>query len=88
MRPYMAAKFAADAHLRLSSLPYVIVKPGRLSDDAATERFAASVDEAGDNQISRGNVACALLYVAAHAALENTEFTLLDGKRSAAEVMA
>lgn len=88
LRPYMAAKFAADAHLRLSPLPHVILKPGRLSDDVATERFAASVDEAGDNRISRDNVACALLYAVQHAALANTEFTLLDGTRSAAEVMA
>lgn len=88
LRPYMAAKFAADAHLRLSPLSHVILKPGRLSDDAATERFAASVDEAGDNRISRDNVACALLYAVQHAALANTEFTLLDGTRSVADVMA
>lgn len=88
LRPYMAAKFAADAHLRLSGLPFVILKPGRLSDDAATEKFAASIDEAGDNRISRDNVAAALLYAVQHTALANAEFTLLDGERSAAEVMA
>lgn len=36
MRPYMAAKFAADAHLRHSDVSYVILKPGRLTDDAPT----------------------------------------------------
>ncbi|BBI63213.1 hypothetical protein HSBAA_45190 [Vreelandella sulfidaeris] len=63
MRPYMAAKFAADAHLRNSGVPYVILKPGRLTDEAASQQFASSIDEAGDNQISRANVAHALLHV-------------------------
>lgn len=88
LRPYMAAKFAADAHLRQSALPYVILKPGRLTDEPASERFAADVDEAGDNRISRDNVALSLLYAVQQAGLANAEFTLLDGERDLADVMA
>ncbi|GGC89177.1 SDR family oxidoreductase [Vreelandella lutescens] len=81
MRPYMAAKFAADAHLRHSDVSYVILKPGRLTDDEPTHKFANSLEEAGDNQISRANVAYALLRVVQTPGLINQEITLLDGKR-------
>ncbi|MDR5876121.1 SDR family oxidoreductase [Halomonas sp. CUBES01] len=86
LRPYMAAKFAADAHLRNSGVPYVILKPGRLTDDAASQHFASSIDEAGDNQISRANVAHALHY-ALQSSVINKEFALLDGKRSIDEII-
>ena len=72
---------AADAHLRHSDVSHVIVKPGRLTDEAPTLKFASSVDEAGDNQISRANVAYALLRVVQTPDLINQEVTLLDGKR-------
>ncbi|SER89893.1 Uncharacterized conserved protein YbjT, contains NAD(P)-binding and DUF2867 domains [Vreelandella subterranea] len=86
LRPYMAAKFAADAHLRNSDVPYVILKPGRLTDDAASQQFASSIDEAGDNQISRANVAHAL-HFALQSSVSNQEFALLDGERSIEEVI-
>ncbi|WP_235039917.1 SDR family oxidoreductase [Vreelandella profundi] len=87
MRPYMVAKFAADAHLRNSGLPYVILKPGRLTDEAASQQFASSLEEAGDNQISRANVVQALLHVVQTASLINQEYVLLDGKRSIEEII-
>lgn len=87
MRPYMAAKFAADAHLRNSGVPYVILKPGRLTDEAASQQFASSFDEAGDNQISRANVAHALLHTVQTSSLKNQEYLLLDGKRSIGEII-
>ncbi|WP_346795460.1 SDR family oxidoreductase [Halomonas sp. Bachu 37] len=87
MRPYMAAKFAADAHLRSSDIPYVILKPGRLTDEAASRRFASTVDEAGDNQISRANVAHALLHVVQNPGVINQEYLLLDGKRPIEEII-
>ncbi|MGO1762994.1 MAG: SDR family oxidoreductase [Halomonadaceae bacterium] len=87
MRPYMAAKFAADAHLRNSGVPYVILKPGRLTDEVASQQFASSLDEAGDNQISRANVAHALLRAVQTPDLVNQEYLLLDGKRSIDEII-
>ncbi|MCE7518167.1 SDR family oxidoreductase [Vreelandella titanicae] len=87
MRPYMAAKFAADAHLRNSGVPYVILKPGRLTDETASQQFASSLDEAGDNQISRANVAHALLHVVQTSGVTNQEYLLLDGKRSIGEII-
>ncbi|MGO1718485.1 MAG: SDR family oxidoreductase [Halomonas sp.] len=87
MRPYMAAKFAADAHLRNSGVPYVILKPGRLTDEAASQQFASSLDEAGDNQISRANVAHALLRAVQTPDLVNQEYLLLNGTRSIDEII-
>ncbi|RBI66906.1 SDR family NAD(P)-dependent oxidoreductase [Vreelandella sulfidaeris] len=87
MRPYMAAKFAADVHLRNSGVPYVILKPGRLTDEAASQQFASSIDEAGDNQISRANVAHALFHTVQTSSLANQEYLLLDGTRSIGEII-
>lgn len=87
MRPYMAAKFAADAHLRNSGLPYVILKPGRLTDEAASQQFASTVEESGDNQISRANVAHALLHMVQTPGVVNQEYLLLDGKRPISEIV-
>lgn len=87
MRPYMAAKYAADAHLRSRAIPYVILKPGRLTDEAASRQFASSLDEAGDSQISRANVAHALLHVVQSPGVINQEYLLLDGKRAIEEII-
>lgn len=87
LRPYLAAKFAADAHLRNSGMPYVILKPGRLTDETASQQFASSLDEAGDSQISRANVAYALLHAVQKPDLVNQEYLLLDGKRSIDEII-
>lgn len=87
LRPYMAAKFAADAYLRNSNISHVILKPGRLTDGTASRQFASSMDEAGDNQISRANVAHALLHVVQTSSIINQEYTLLDGKRSIEEIV-
>lgn len=87
LRPYMAAKFAADAHLRTSGVPYAILKPGRLTDEPASQQFADSLEEAGDNQISRANVAHALLHTVQNANITNQEFMLLDGKRPIGDII-
>ncbi|WP_136067194.1 SDR family oxidoreductase [Modicisalibacter radicis] len=82
LRPYMAAKHAADAHLRAARVPHVILKPGRLTDEPATRRVATSLDEAGDNRVSRANVAHALLHLARRRDLARREYVLLDGERT------
>lgn len=88
LRPYMAAKFAADAHLKMSTVPHVILKPGRLTNEPASQRFAGSLEEAGDdNQVSRANVAHALLYALQHPEITQREFVLLDGQRELVDVM-
>ncbi|TLF53022.1 SDR family oxidoreductase [Halomonas urmiana] len=88
LRPYMSAKFAADAHLRTSDVPHVILKPGRLTDEAASERVATSLEETGgENQVSRANVAHALLHLLKARELVDREFVLLDGEREVGEAL-
>ncbi|MDT8895851.1 SDR family oxidoreductase [Halomonas sp. I1] len=89
LRPYSAAKYAADAHLRHAGVPYLILKPGRLTDDAATRKVATSLEETGgDNTVSRANVACALLHLVQSRELVDREFDLLDGDREIAEALS
>ncbi|GAB2795087.1 SDR family oxidoreductase [Halomonas shantousis] len=80
MRPYMAAKFAADAHLRTAGVAHVILKPGRLTDEPASQRIATRLEDADDNRVSRANVAHALLHLAQTRTLRDREFGLLDGR--------
>ncbi|UYG07185.1 SDR family oxidoreductase [Halomonas sp. M4R1S46] len=89
LRPYMAAKFAADAYLRSAGVPHLILKPGRLTDAPATRRVATSLEESGgENTVSRANVAHALLHLVQARALVDREFHLLDGERAIAEALA
>ncbi|WP_275285930.1 SDR family oxidoreductase [Halomonas elongata] len=89
LRPYTAAKYAADAHLRHSGVPHLILKPGRLTDDAATRKVATSLEETGgDNTVSRANVAHALLHLVQSRELVDREFDLLDGDREIAEALS
>ncbi|WP_111413523.1 SDR family oxidoreductase [Billgrantia lactosivorans] len=89
LRPYMAAKHAADAHLRASAVPHLILKPGRLVDEPATQRVATSLAESdGVNSVSRANVAHALLHLAQARDLLDREYVLLDGERPIAEALS
>lgn len=88
LRPYMAAKFAADAHLRASAVPHLILKPGRLTNEVASGRIATSLEESGGSiEISRANVAHAMVHVSQHPELIDREFVLLDGSRPIAEAL-
>ncbi|RTQ99873.1 SDR family oxidoreductase [Halomonas nitroreducens] len=88
LRPYMAAKFAADAYLRCAGVPYLILKPGRLTDEPATGKVATSLEETGgENTVSRANVAHALLHLVHSRGLIDREFHLLDGTRSVSDAL-
>ena len=88
LRPYMAAKYAADAYLRLAKVPHVILKPGKLTDEPATQRVATSLEETGgSNEASRANVAHALLHLIRTRDLIDREFVLLDGERDIADAL-
>lgn len=84
LRPYMAAKFAADAYLRCARIPHVILKPGRLTDEPATRLVTTAASHAEKMEVSRGNVAHALVYLTQARTLKNREFDLLDGQSSIA----
>ncbi|MBZ5486272.1 SDR family oxidoreductase [Halomonas aquamarina] len=81
MRPYMAAKFAADRHLESAGIPYVILKPGPLTNEAPTHGFVDSMEDSSSQSITRADVAYALVHVAKTPDLKNRSVTLLNGDR-------
>jgi uncharacterized protein YbjT (DUF2867 family) len=75
---YLQAKGKADDDLRASGLDFTVVKPGRLTNDAATDRVALA-EEVERGEVTRDDVA-AVLYACLDA--ENTvhgAFDLLNG---------
>ncbi len=88
LRPYLAAKHAADSYLRHAGIEYVILKPGRLTDEPASGCIATDPESVGHLTISRGNVARSLLAVARNRALRNREYPLLDGEQPIDTVFA
>jgi len=87
LRPYMAAKFAADAYLRCSGLPFVIVQPGRLTDAPASRCVATTQAEADGIEVSRANVAHVLLHLLQRRDLTDQELVVLDGKQPISEAI-
>lgn len=79
LRPYAAAKFAADHYLMTSGLSYLVLLPGRLVDESASGRIRTFRDEALPITISRENVAECLLAALRHPNLRNQQIVLLDG---------
>jgi uncharacterized protein YbjT (DUF2867 family) len=79
LRPYAAAKFAADHYLVTSGLPYLILLPGRLTDEPASRRIRTVRDDALGITVSRENVAECLLAALRHDGLVNQQLILLDG---------
>lgn len=88
LRPYLAAKYAADQYLRHAGIEYVILKPGRLTDDAPSGRITTDPESVEHNTVSRGNVALSLLAVCRNRALRNRETILLDGDQPIDTVFA
>ena len=67
--PYADAKTAADAHLEASELAWTVVRPSRLTDDAATGRIETSRTGARKGSVSRGDVALVVAEVLERPAL-------------------
>ena len=85
--PLGAGLAFADRYLENSGLPYVILKPGPLTDEAPTHGFADSKEDSPSGSITRADVAYALVHVSQHPALENRSVTLLNGERSIGELL-
>jgi uncharacterized protein YbjT (DUF2867 family) len=86
LRPYAAAKYAADHYLMTSGLPYLILLPGRLTDEPASHRIRTVRDESLPITISRENVAECLLAALRHHDLCKRQIILLDGDDDIDEV--
>lgn len=56
--PYADAKWAADEHVRASSLQWTVLGPGTLADDEASGRIV--LDPSGQGQVARADVAAVI----------------------------
>jgi len=84
----LAAKYAADHYLMTSGLPYLILLPGRLTDESASHRIRTVRDESLPITISRENVAECLLSALRYDSLCNQQIILLDGNDDIDETFA
>ena len=80
MRHYFVAKKLADDRLRASTLPYTILRPGRLSDEPPSGRVRCDLEAGEGVDISRGNVALCIEAALASKASMGRVVDLLDGE--------
>jgi uncharacterized protein YbjT (DUF2867 family) len=88
MRHYFVAKKLADDRLRASSVPYTILRPGRLTDSAASGRVRRQIADGEGFDISRANVAACIAASLSHASAQGQVVDLLDGATRVDELFA
>ncbi len=86
--PYMAAKIAADEHLRASSLDYTILGPGALTLAEPTGLLNPDPDPASDTSTSRANTALAIVAALDDPASIGKTIKFSDGDVPIAQVVA
>lgn len=83
---YQKAKAEADMALRNSGLSYVIVKPGRLTDEAGTGKVEIGDLEKGT--VTREDVASVITELIENPEIEDISFDLLNGDLPIEEAVA
>ena len=79
MRHYFVAKKLADDRLRASSIPWTILRPGRLTDAPGSGRVTTDLSRASGVDISRENVADCIAVALQRPASRGQVVDLLDG---------
>ncbi|MGF1465987.1 MAG: NAD(P)-binding oxidoreductase [Sandaracinaceae bacterium] len=88
LRPYLAAKDAADRWLRASTLHHTILRPGRLTDEPGTGHVRTVLGDAPEEiTIPREDVAAAVVAVLDDPVEEDRTVDLLSGPHPIDEVM-
>lgn len=80
MQHYLMAKKAADEYLKSSSLPFAIVRPGKLTDGPYTGKVKVSSVFNEHGKISRADVAAVLVQMLDPAIDGRPVFEILEGK--------
>jgi len=84
MRPFLQAKAAGEAALRASGVPYTIVRPGGLTDDAGGAKLALSNEDTASGRISRADVALVCIAALGQTSALGKTFDLVNGDPGAA----
>jgi uncharacterized protein YbjT (DUF2867 family) len=89
MKVYLEAKGSADEYLQKSSLSYVIVRPGPLSNDAENGQIEAKekIEDMKDRSIPRADVANVLTESLTNEHVTNKTFEILSGERHIEEAL-
>jgi len=88
IKHYTVCKKLADDHLILSSVPYTILRPGRLTDDPASDRVTTQWPEEPDEQwISRQDVARAAVYCLQNPHTRQRIYPLFNGSTPLADAL-
>lgn len=80
LRPYLVAKGGADARLRRSSVPWTVVRPGRLTDDPASGKVEVAARLGRRGEVPRADVAAVVATVLERPALVGHTFEVLGGQ--------
>ena len=83
---YARAKAEADAHLRESGLPYVILGPGALTFEEPTGKIAVG-DDLTSGAVSRANVAKVIAEVVGKDLLDGKTINFVDGETPIREAL-
>ena len=84
---YLKSKKAADDFLRESNLLYTIVQPGGLTDEKGTQKVKIAKKLNKPGQISREDVAQALVYALELEWTKNSSFEMISGEEDLKERM-
>ena len=87
MGAYLKAKSEADAHIRESDLDWTIVRPGPLTDDAATGRVTVGDDSVERGEITRADVAGVIAAAIDQPATLRKQFVVVGGGTSIVEAL-
>ena len=87
MGAYLKAKSEADAHIRASDLDWTIVRPGPLTDDAATGRVNVGDDSLERGEITRADVAGVIAAAIDQPATLRKQFVVVGGGTSIVEAL-
>ncbi len=87
LEDYLKAKQNADEHLKSSSLDYVIVRPGNLTNDEAKGKIALGTNLSLEGKISRADVAKTLVEALDDNVRTNQVFEILVGENKIEEII-
>ncbi|MGK5554289.1 SDR family oxidoreductase [Actinomadura kijaniata] len=85
---YVRAKGEAEDDLRARDLDWVILRPGRLTDDPGTGRVRLAAEELGRGDITRDDTAAVLAELLSNPRVNRTTLELLNGDTPVGDAVA
>ena len=88
IKPYLIAKHITDEYLTKASLPYTVLRPGKLTNTPATGGFTCDRPSIGeDTSISRADVANAICYCVEHDSTKIKVVELFSGHETIERIL-